>query len=378
MNAWSRRAIRSAVLLAAVLGGLCPRPAQSAATLRATADASASASDDFSDSQTPPTSDSGPIPIVSLPASASATLGASARARYAQATSSSYGEVLLGVPGSFSGALAFATGSAWAFAPGGGSNPQNSSASSRAEIAYDDVLTAGGLPPGTPVTLRVRLDLNGQINHQGSNRHASVQLTFGDPGSSTPLTQIIDDDQDGAFAESATVQVVVLSGTPRPFELKLLQEVSGSASSPGDGLGSASTDFRFAPHRGRLSIDALTAGATYVLDSGADLRSAPGTSVPVRADAVALALSAPRPNPARGPVDVELTIPVGGARGHWSVIDLAGRAVWRSAERRWPAGVTLLEWSGADSRGRQTPAGVYLLQFESDRGRMTRRIVRVP
>jgi hypothetical protein len=378
MDQRSQRAIKSAVVLAAILGCLSPRPSQAAATLRVTADASAVATDDFTDSQTPPTSDSGLVPIGSLPASATATLGAAARARYAQANSSSYGEVLLGVPGSFSGALVFAMGSAWAFAPGGSANSQSSFASGRSETTYDDALTAGGLPPGTPVTLRVSLELNGQINHQGSDRHASAQLTFGDPGPSTPIAQIIDSDQDGAFAESGSVEVVVLSGVPRAFELKLLQEVAGSASNPGDGLGSASTDFRSSPHRGRLHIDALTAGATYALDSGADLRSAPSTSVPTRADAVTFALSAPRPNPAKGPVEVELAIPSGGARGHWSVIDLAGRAIWRSTEQHWPAGRTLLEWSGADSRGQPTPAGVYLLRVESDRGGMTRRVVRVP
>jgi hypothetical protein len=372
-----QRAVRSAVVLAALLACLCPRPSQATATLRALADASASAIDDFSDSQNPPTSDSGLVPIGSLPASATATLGAAARARYAQAICSSYGQVLLGVPGSFSGAQVFATGSAWAVAPGGGTNPQSSSAAGSVEITYDDVLTASGPPPGTPVTLRVSLELNGQISHQGSDRQASAQLTFGDPGSA-PITQIIDADQDGAFAESGSIDVVVLSGVPRAIELKLLEAASASASNPGVGLASASTDFRFAPHRGRLHIDSMTPGATYVLESGADLRSAPSTSAPAREDAVTLALSAPRPNPAKGPVEVELVIPSGGARGHWSVIDLAGRAIWRSTDRQWPAGRTLLEWSGVDSRGQQAPAGVYFLRVESDRGAMTRRVVRVP
>jgi hypothetical protein len=175
--------------------------------------------------------------------------------------------------------------------------------------------------------------------------------------------------------------MIVPSGASRALELKLVGQTGGNAANPGagpgDGLSSVSADFQFSPHLGRLFIDVLTPGASYTLDSGGDLRSGATTAVEPGRGAVALALGVPRPNPGTGTVRAELEVPEGGAHGRWTVVDAAGRLVWGSAPQSWFEGRARLEWSGVDARGHAVPAGVYFLRVESDRGTVSRRLVRV-
>jgi hypothetical protein len=365
-----------AVLITVVFGTVLPRNSLGAATLRVVADASASASDDFTDVQSPPTFDTGAVPIGTLPAIQVGIRGANARARYCQSTASSSGQVLLPASGGFLGCSVRAQVSAWAFAPGGSVNPQVTGASSSTEVTYDDVITATGPPAGTPITLRVRLDLDGTIDHMGSFNPGSAQMLFGDAGI-TPLVMIEDADQSGPFTASTTADFVVHSGEPQAIELRLVAHAGGSASDPGHpGLSSVGCDFSTNPHQGRLFIDP-PAGSSYVLESGGDLRSAPSTSAPPHPVVTVLALGGPSPNPSRGSVWAALQVPQGGASGHWSVIDAAGRVVWRSPALNWTAGSNRLEWSGNDEHGRRVPMGLYFFKVESDLGAQTRRFAAI-
>jgi hypothetical protein len=84
-------------------------------------------------------------------------------------------------------------------------------------------------------------------------------------------------------------------------------------------------------------------------------------------------LSAPRPNPSRGRVTLELILPRR-AEVRAEVRDLAGRLVRRliPAGSVLPAGTRSLAWDGADERGRRAPAGVYTVTVEAN-GRRWRR-----
>jgi hypothetical protein len=87
----------------------------------------------------------------------------------------------------------------------------------------------------------------------------------------------------------------------------------------------------------------------------------------------AFALGEPRPNPARGAVALQLTLPRAGVV-RLEVLDLSGRRMRAFAPRRFEAGTTELSWDGRDDAGRAAPAGVYWLRVSSDAGDASRRV----
>ncbi len=68
------------------------------------------------------------------------------------------------------------------------------------------------------------------------------------------------------------------------------------------------------------------------------------------------------PNPARGAVQIHLSLPQPG-HAHLSVYDIAGRMVAEVAETYRPAGDHRLTWDGTDAQGRQVGVGVYLCRL---------------
>jgi hypothetical protein len=75
----------------------------------------------------------------------------------------------------------------------------------------------------------------------------------------------------------------------------------------------------------------------------------------------ALILSAPRPDPARGPIRLTLELPRAGA-ARVEVLDLGGRLVRTLHSGAAPAGALALEWDGMGERGHAAPAGLYFIR----------------
>ena len=57
------------------------------------------------------------------------------------------------------------------------------------------------------------------------------------------------------------------------------------------------------------------------------------------------------------------------------IFDSRGRLVTVLAERRLPAGLHSVDWSGADARGRRVPAGVYFYRLDAGPTTQTRKLV---
>ncbi len=87
-----------------------------------------------------------------------------------------------------------------------------------------------------------------------------------------------------------------------------------------------------------------------------------------------VALSAPRPNPAREGTTLDLSLPAP-ARATVAVYDLAGRRVRALADGPLPAGTTALRWDGRDDRGTALEPGLYFVRLASGRDVATRRVV---
>jgi hypothetical protein len=102
---------------------------------------------------------------------------------------------------------------------------------------------------------------------------------------------------------------------------------------------------------------------------------APATGVPAVAPSVAgLVLGAPRPNPSRGPVRFDFSVPPG-AVARFGLFDVAGRAV-----RPWatvPDGSGSLVWDGREASGRRAAAGVYFARLTAGGELREARVLRV-
>jgi hypothetical protein len=90
--------------------------------------------------------------------------------------------------------------------------------------------------------------------------------------------------------------------------------------------------------------------------------------------AFALSPAVPNPSPARFTLRLDrpraMTVEA-------IVRDVQGRIVRRLLARGvLPPGNSRLEWDGRDDRGRETPAGVYLLEVRAEAHRLTRKLVR--
>lgn len=89
-----------------------------------------------------------------------------------------------------------------------------------------------------------------------------------------------------------------------------------------------------------------------------------------------LALSAPRPNPARGAVTLALELPRSAEVG-WSVADIQGRVVWSEPAREYAPGSWTLRWEGRDDSGAALPPGLYLARVRVGSELLTRRLVTI-
>ena len=89
-----------------------------------------------------------------------------------------------------------------------------------------------------------------------------------------------------------------------------------------------------------------------------------------------IALSAPAPNPTRGPARFTLALPAA-ATVEVAVFDAAGRHVRTLLSGAGGPGSLPLLWDGLDARGRRADAGVYFLRASASGSTATRRLVRV-
>lgn len=87
-----------------------------------------------------------------------------------------------------------------------------------------------------------------------------------------------------------------------------------------------------------------------------------------------LALSAPRPNPARGEVAFEVALPVAGPVA-LSIIDPRGRVLRVLESAPLAAGRHPYAWDGKDRLGRRAAAGVYVIRLETAGGVRARKLV---
>jgi hypothetical protein len=81
------------------------------------------------------------------------------------------------------------------------------------------------------------------------------------------------------------------------------------------------------------------------------------------------------PNPARGPLVLELANPTAGSvRARVTVLDLSGRRIVELPETLAESGFTRVFWDGRGAGGEKLPAGLYLVQAELGSVRLSRRV----
>jgi hypothetical protein len=96
----------------------------------------------------------------------------------------------------------------------------------------------------------------------------------------------------------------------------------------------------------------------------------PLTSMPT----IPLEFSPPVPNPARGAVRFDLSLPTAGP-AHVDVYDITGRLVRVLVASLQPAGVNRVGWDLLDEFGNRVEAGVYLIRAETEGLTRLRRLV---
>ncbi len=114
--------------------------------------------------------------------------------------------------------------------------------------------------------------------------------------------------------------------------------------------------------------DSLTVNLT-VLDSAVGAPAAGGLPD-------AFGLAAPRPNPARGPVEIVLSLPREDDVTA-EIVSVDGRRVATLAHGLLPAGRHALVWDGRDERGGRAASGVYFLRAQGGSGSGLRKITLV-
>jgi photosystem II stability/assembly factor-like uncharacterized protein len=126
-------------------------------------------------------------------------------------------------------------------------------------------------------------------------------------------------------------------------------------------------------HAASRTLVAATHGRSQWKLDVSDLPVAVGPSQPPRR----MALSAPRPNPARGAIECVLKLPEA-ARVRVAVFDASGRRIVELLDAALPAGDHAVRWAGRDRRGRPTAAGAYFVRAEVAGGAVqTRRFIRL-
>lgn len=165
------------------------------------------------------------------------------------------------------------------------------------------------------------------------------------------------------FVNASTGDFRVTSGSPAID--------SGNSSTTGwqttDFVKQAPVDDAPTPNTGAGAVPYADRGALEFVRSG---------SVGVQ-DAIVdgVALSSPRPNPARGgEVALALELPRE-VRVSWEVLDLQGRVVWQEDAGTLAAGRSVLRWSGVDRSGSRVAPGLYLARIAAGRATLARRIV---
>ena len=118
----------------------------------------------------------------------------------------------------------------------------------------------------------------------------------------------------------------------------------------------------------------------YIVEAGIDdltLFDAGGpTGFPLPPPPTRLAFAAPRPNPARGAV--ELTLETGGGALTVEILDLAGRRVRTLFQGPAPPGTLRLPWRGTDDHGRRLGAGLYFARARTGGEESVTRFAFVP
>jgi aminopeptidase N len=88
----------------------------------------------------------------------------------------------------------------------------------------------------------------------------------------------------------------------------------------------------------------------------------------------AVALLAPRPNPARGRATLDFVLPRSGP-ARLEVYDVRGARVRTLADGTFPPGTQRVAWDGSDAQGRRAGPGVYLVRLEAAGQSRTQRLV---
>jgi hypothetical protein len=88
-------------------------------------------------------------------------------------------------------------------------------------------------------------------------------------------------------------------------------------------------------------------------------------------------LGRPSPNPAKGPVTMQLAIGAAEASPHASVriVDVAGRTLRTLVDGPLAPGTRTLEWNLADDAGRVVPAGMYFVRARTASSTFTQRLI---
>ncbi len=118
-------------------------------------------------------------------------------------------------------------------------------------------------------------------------------------------------------------------------------------------------------------VDASNTGVNEVW-SYQDALSVVGVG-PGNAGRHAVALAAPRPNPARASVTLSFTAPPG-AQGQLEIFDVRGRRVRTLPIAGVLGAANQIVWDGREESGRALPAGVYLCRLQAGGSSSTRRV----
>lgn len=135
---------------------------------------------------------------------------------------------------------------------------------------------------------------------------------------------------------------------------------------------SAGTEAHYYLRIRMLDNQAIWTGPVYVTyDPTATVAVGDGTP---RASGLALAAI---PNPTRGAMRAEFTLPQDESRVSLALYDLSGRRVRALLDRSLPAGTHHVEWDGRGEDGRPAPAGIFFLRLETARNAVTSKVLRL-
>lgn len=157
----------------------------------------------------------------------------------------------------------------------------------------------------------------------------------------------------------------------------------GATRALGDSSSVASYDVDHAFDFGPLPMDSRVWVRATLRDTAGNARVLALDSLDTQNSAVdatrppgRLALSASRPNPARGGVAWTLDLPAA-TRVEFEVLDVAGRVAWREAGLVRGAGRWSLAWPGTLRGGGRAPAGLYFARVRAGERVFVRRVVQL-